>query len=64
MHTSALLTPGPVPGTVHAVRGALRPAVAAVLCLAAASSAVGAQPQNVYFDSVDVPVVEVEVAVT
>ncbi len=59
-----LLTPGTVPGTVHAVRGALRPAVTSLLCLAAASTAVVAQPQDVYFDSVDVPVVEVDVAVT
>ena len=68
MHPSALLIPGlipgPVPRTARAVRGAFGLAVAFLLSLAISSSAAAAQPQAPFFDSVDVPVVEVDVAVT
>ena len=64
MHASTLLIPGPVPRTAHAVRGAPGLAVAFLLCPAVASTAAAAQPQDAFFDSVDVPVVEVDVAVT
>ncbi len=62
--TLALLIPRPVPRAAEAARGALRLAAICLLGLAAAATALPGQPQDTFQDSVDITVVEVDVAVT
>ena len=62
--TSACLRPGDSTSGSPAARGALRLAAICLLGLAAGSTVLPGQPQDTFQDSVDITVVEVDVAVT